>query len=57
MPIEIRELIIKTEIRTTIDSNVTKEIQEEDISALKLQLLESCKRMISDQNRKTHFNR
>lgn len=57
MPIEIRELIIKTEIRTTIDSNESKPLCEDDISALKLALLESCKRMISDQNRKTHFNR
>ncbi|MEP0264348.1 DUF5908 family protein [Dokdonia sp.] len=58
MPIEIRELTIKTEIRTTMsDATVTKSISEEDFTVLKLQLLDSCKRMISDVNRRTKYNR
>lgn len=58
MPIEIRELTIKTEIRTTMsDTTETKSISEEDFSVLKLQLLESCKRMISDVNRRVKYNR
>ena len=57
MPIEIRELIIKTEVRTTIDSTIENDKKAEDFMAMKLELLESCKRMISDLNKKTHFNR
>lgn len=58
MPIEIRELIIKTEIRTmSSDSTDRHSLHEDDFASLKMQLLESCKRMISEVNRKTRYNR
>lgn len=58
MPIEIRELIIKTEIRTTSpDSTGMHNMHEDDFTSLKMQLLESCKRMITEINRKTRYNR
>ncbi|MCM0668899.1 DUF5908 family protein [Flavobacterium tyrosinilyticum] len=56
MPIEIRELVIKTEIVTnnTKNSALTK---EREISILRKQLLEECKRLIAEKNQENSYKR
>jgi len=56
MPIEIRELIIKTEISSASRNN-TGGLKEKDLSAMKKQLLEECKRIISQNTPKTGYKR
>lgn len=56
MPIEIRELIIKTEVRTA-NSVTSTAIRDHDLSMLKDQLLDSCKRMIQEQTKRTNYKR
>lgn len=56
MPIEIRELIIKTEIRTS-DQKDQNSINKEDIANLKRYLLEECKRIITKDKRRNHYKR
>lgn len=56
MPIEIRELIIKTEISSR-DKQAATSIKEEDIYFLKKQLLEECKRLISEKTKKNSYKR
>lgn len=56
MPIEIRELIIKTEIV----SNNTKNLavaKEKELSLLRKQLLEECKRLIAEKNQENSYKR
>lgn len=50
MPIEIRELIIKTEIASV--NSQQQGLQEQDLGLLKKQLLEECKRMVMENTRK-----
>lgn len=47
MPIEIRELIIKTEVRTEIGGQFNAQAEQE-LYELKQQILEDCKRLISE---------
>lgn len=47
MPIEIRELIIKTEVRTETGAFINSE-SEQEIYELKQQILNDCKRLISE---------
>jgi hypothetical protein len=56
MPIEIRELVIKTEIKTVQKSSATN-YQKQDLSQLKEDLLETCKRMISESHKKEKYKR
>jgi hypothetical protein len=56
MPIEIREIIIKTEISTG-ERKGTGTIKDKDLNALKKQLLEECKRMISETSKKQTYKR
>jgi len=56
MPIEIRELVIKTEIKSALQS-ATASHQRHDISRLKDELLETCKRMISESHKKEKYKR
>jgi hypothetical protein len=56
MPIEIRELVIKTEIKT-VHENVNTKRAGYDISALKEELLDTCKRMISEGQKREKYNR
>ncbi len=55
MPVEIRELIIKTEIRTEADK--TSSLNDNDVHLLKEELLEMCKRMLSEGVKKTNYRR
>lgn len=49
MPIEIREIVIKTEVRFNSENQKSNE-HKEDIEQLRTQLLEECKRMLKDQS-------
>jgi len=56
MPIEIRELVIKTEIKTVHENAHTKRNMF-DTSALKNEVLETCRRMISEAQKREKYNR
>ncbi|WP_394775604.1 DUF5908 family protein [Flavobacterium sp.] len=56
MPIEIRELIIKTEIVSTNAKN-SAIAKEKEISILRKQLLEECKRLIAEKNLENSYKR
>jgi len=56
MPIEIRELIIKTEI-INADQKYSPAIKEKDLVLLKKQLLQECKSLISESNKKNSYKR
>jgi hypothetical protein len=56
MPIEIRELIIKTEVSTTNRNNMAG-INEQELDVLKKQLLDECKRIISGSVKKNNQKR
>lgn len=56
MPIEIREIVIKTEISSTAQNNAGT-IREKDLNMLKRQLLEECKRIISETSKKQTYKR
>jgi hypothetical protein len=56
MPVEIRELIIKTEISAT-GRNDPHGIKIKDLNALKKQLLNECKRLIAEHSKKNEYKR
>jgi hypothetical protein len=56
MPIEIRELIIKTEI-VSVNTKYSSGIKEKELSILRKQLLEECKRLISEKNQENSYKR
>ncbi|NDI99684.1 hypothetical protein GWA97_11405 [Flavobacterium sp. LaA7.5] len=56
MPIEIRELIIKTEI-TSGKHNPQAILKEKDLQALKKQMLEECRRIVAEQMREKNNKR
>ncbi len=56
MPVEIRELIIKTEVRS-VEQNEKNVFSRKDIIELKKQLLIACKRMVLEQTKKSNFKR
>jgi len=56
MPVEIRELIIKTEI-STANQNSKAGINEQEITALKKELLDECKRIVSGSLKKSSQKR
>ncbi|MEP2935620.1 MAG: DUF5908 family protein [Gilvibacter sp.] len=47
MPIEIRELVIKTEVRTET-AGLSNDQTQQELYELKQQLLDDCKRLISE---------
>jgi hypothetical protein len=56
MPIEIRELIIKTEIKNKpTRQSVNPDSQE--IKVLKQQIIDECLRLIKNKNQRSSFNR
>tara|TARA_R110002050_G_scaffold261556_1_gene401625 strand:- start:109320 stop:109487 length:168 start_codon:yes stop_codon:yes gene_type:complete len=55
MPVEIRELIIKTEIRT--EDVYRTSLNNIDLNLFKNELLEDCKRMILDTNKRINYKR
>lgn len=56
MPIEIRELVIRTEV-SAVDHTNQNSIETEDLQALKSDILAICKRMIIEQTKKSNFKR
>lgn len=56
MPIEIRELIIKTEISSTAKNNAF-DMGVKELEILKTQLLEECKRIIATKTKKNIHKR
>ncbi|MCB0835201.1 MAG: hypothetical protein KDD99_00965 [Bacteroidetes bacterium] len=56
MPIEIRELTIRTEIQTSNADSKTS-LAREDLAQLRKQLLEEVKKMMLDQKRKKTYRR
>jgi nitrogenase molybdenum-iron protein alpha/beta subunit len=56
MPIEIREIIIKTEISSG-GKQTSSALKEEDIHFFRKQLLEECKRMIAEKTKKNSYKR
>lgn len=56
MPIEIRELVIKTEIQTkSVDERTI--VQYEELRTFKKQLLEECKRLLQKQSKRNSHKR
>ncbi|WP_162800085.1 DUF5908 family protein [Pedobacter jeongneungensis] len=53
MPVEIRELIIKTQISTS-EANQHAGISAEDVKQLKKQLLAECKKMITERTKRSN---
>jgi hypothetical protein len=56
MPVEIRELIIKTQIVSTNTKNSSL-AKEKELSLLRKQLLEECKRMIVEKKYDNSYKR
>ena len=56
MPIEIRELIIRTEISART-RNGQVQTDEKDLNAMKEKLLDDCKKIISQTLKKDRYNR
>lgn len=56
MPIEIRELIIKTEVVSS-NTKYSSGMKEKELSLLRKQLLEECKRLIAEKNQKDSYKR
>jgi hypothetical protein len=56
MPIEIRELIIRTEISTAGKASQS-EMNEKDLSVMKEKLLDECKKIIAANMKKDRYKR
>jgi len=56
MPIEIRELIIKTEIKT-VDVRPQQTLSAIDIKRLKMEVMEECKKLIASNSKKINYKR
>ena len=56
MPVEIRELVIKTEVRMHTQA-VNPVERPLDISEMKKEILSSCKRMIQEQRKRAQNKR
>jgi len=56
MPIEIRELIIKTEISTGNRSR-SETVTEEELNNIRVKLFEECKRMINAAYKRDRYKR
>jgi hypothetical protein len=54
MPIEVKQLVVRGEVqRTTTESAGRDETRTVDVDALKLELLEACRRMLEDALRQS----
>ena len=56
MPIEIRELVIRTEISGT-GRNTQPGIREKDMNLMKKKLLDECKRIIAANMKRDSYKR
>ncbi|MCG8574691.1 MAG: DUF5908 family protein [Flavobacteriales bacterium] len=54
MPVEIKEITIRTEVRTSM-SNGEGTVSEKELGQLKTQIVNECRKLISqNMNRKKH---
>jgi hypothetical protein len=56
MPVEMRELIIKTEIKSR-PARQSANLDYQDIKVLKQQIIEECLRLFKDKSQRDSFNR
>lgn len=56
MPVEIRELVIKTQIQSQPRTG-TIDLNGEDIKALKRQIIDACRQALISKTHKNSFNR
>ena len=56
MPIEIREIVIKTEIFSS-GKGPSAGIKEKELNTLKRALLDECKKMVAEQGKKNSYQR
>ena len=56
MPVEIRELVIKTEVRSHMHA-INADENSPDFSEIKKEILVSCKRMIQEYNKRAENKR
>lgn len=56
MPVEIRELVIKTQIHSAPESKEDA-VSESQMEQLKKQLMDQCKKLINAKLNKNAFNR
>ncbi|MBC8054181.1 MAG: hypothetical protein H7Y13_14050 [Sphingobacteriaceae bacterium] len=56
MPIEIREIIIKTEISNG-ERSQTGSLKEKELTLLKKQVMEECKRILVANTKKSGYKR
>lgn len=56
MPVEIKELVIKTEVKSA-EQQLPSDVQKKDLADLRADILKACKRMITEQTKKTSFKR
>jgi hypothetical protein len=56
MPVEMRELIIKTEIKTQ-SAEQSANFNPQTIKALKQEIIDECLRAFKDRNKRNSFNR
>ena len=56
MPVEMRELIIKTEIKS-LQTRQSKSLDTQDIKALKQEIIEECLRLYKEEAHRDSFNR
>jgi len=57
MPVEIRELVIKTNIVSTSREQEATQLTTQSLAALKQQIMNECLKMLRDKNHKNSFNR
>jgi len=56
MPVEVRELIIKTEIKSrSVEQSVN--LNSQQVKALKQQIIDECLRVFKDKGQRDSFNR
>jgi len=56
MPIEIREIVIKTDVRTNVSSQ-NSQLTKSEIQKMKNQLMLECKKMVENQLKRKQIKR
>lgn len=56
MPVEIRELVIRTEVLSAARTRAGT-VKEKDLAMLRRQIMEECRRMIGERTSKTIYKR
>jgi hypothetical protein len=56
MPVEIRELVVRTEVLSAARAH-TSAVKEKDLTMLRRQIMEECRRMINERTSKNIYKR